>query len=95
MKKVSLKKAIEILGGTDIELHANYYYCSGFFNWNGQLYYISTADVRTCPLNHSMSIMYRTAKHRKDFTGGTNTWNFYNLLKEKGYEVGSCRYKTN
>lgn len=94
MKKVSLRKAIEILGGTDIELKAGYYYCSGFFNWNGQLYYISTMDIRNRPLNHPMSIMYRTAEHRKDYTGGTNTWNFYNLLKEKGYEVGSCRYKT-
>lgn len=39
--------------------------------------------------------MYRTAKHRKDWTGGVNQWNFNNLLKEKGYEVGSCRCETN
>ena len=93
MKKVSLKKAIEILGGTDIELKAGYYYCSGFFNLNGQLYYISTADIRTTPLNNSRSVMYRTAKDRKDFTGGTNLWDFADRLAEKGYEVGSCRYK--
>nr|DAF56682.1 MAG TPA: hypothetical protein [Myoviridae sp. ctWb16]DAV17863.1 MAG TPA: hypothetical protein [Caudoviricetes sp.] len=94
MKKVSLKKAIEIIGGTDIELKAGYYYCSGFFNLDGQLYYISTADVRTCPMTNNNFIMFRTAKNRQDYTGGTNLWYFNELLAKKGYEIGSCRYKT-
>ena len=93
MKKVSLKKAIEILGGTNIELHRGYYYCYGFFEKDGQLYYINTYDIRICPLNHPSSIMYRTAEHREDYRGGINTWDFYDQLKEKGYEVGSCPHK--
>ena len=93
MKKVSLKKAIEILGGTNIELHRGYYYCYGFYEKDGQLYYISTSDIRTCPLNSSASIMYRTAKDRKDYTGGVNTWDFYDRLAKKGYEVSSCPHK--
>ena len=93
MKKVSLRKAIQLLGGENIKLTAGYYYCSGFFDKNGQTYYISTADIRTRPLNHTMSIMYRTAKDRKDFTGGTNQWDFNQRLNEMGYEVSSCPYK--
>ena len=85
-KGISLKKAIEILGGTEIELHKGYYYCSGFFNWNGQLYYISTMDLRT---GKEIRVMYRTAKDRKDYTGGTNTWDFASKLAEKGYHVSS------
>ena len=95
MKKVSLKKAIEILGGTNIELKAGYYYCSGFFDMNGQTYYVSTSDIRVCPLNNSNSIMYRVVRDRKDFIGGVNLWDFKNKLADKGYEVGSCRVKTN
>lgn len=93
MKKVSLKKAIQLLGGENIKLFAGYYYCSGFFDKNGQTYYISTADIRTSPLNHNHSIMYRTVKDRKDFVGGTNQWDFNQKLNEMGYEVNSCPYK--
>ena len=37
MKKVSLRKAIEIFGGVNIELHRNYCEQSGFFEKDGQL----------------------------------------------------------
>ena len=98
MKKVSLKKAIEIVfpQATDIKLNKGYYYCSGFFNVGEQVYYISSADVRTSNINALgvSGIMYRTAKDRTDYTGGVNTWDFNYKLQEKGYMLSSVPYKT-
>lgn len=44
MKKVSLKKAIEIVfpGASDIKINKMYYECSAFFNVGEQVYYISS-----------------------------------------------------
>ena len=91
MKKVSLKKAIQIVfpEATDIKLSKNYYYCSGWFNVGEQVYYISSGDVRW-----NSSIMYRTAKDRKDYTGGINMWGFETELKRKGYVLGSIPHTT-
>ena len=98
MKKVSLKKAIEIVfpNATEIKLNKNYFYCSGWFNIGEQVYYISSMDVRTSNINALgvTEIMYRTAKNRKDYTGGTNQWDFNNKLQEKGYMLSSVPYKT-
>lgn len=98
MKKVSLKKAIEIVfpNATEIKLNKNYFYCSGWFNIGEQVYYISSMDVRTSNINALgvTGIMYRTAKNRKDYTGGTNQWDFNNKLQEKGYMLSSVPYKT-
>ena len=98
MKKVSLKKAIEIVfpNATEIKLNKNYFYCSGWFNIGEQVYYISSMDVRTSNINALgvTGIMYRTAKNRKDYTGGTNQWDFNNKLQENGYMLSSVPYKT-
>lgn len=98
MKKVSLKKAIEIVfpNATEIKLNKNYFYCSGWFNIGDQVYYISSMDVRTSNINALgvTGIMYRTAKNRKDYTGGSNQWDFNNKLQEKGYMLSSVPYKT-
>lgn len=100
MKKVSLRKAIEIVfpQATDIKLNKNYYYCSGWFNIGNQTYYILSKDVRNNDINATgifvSSIMYRTAENRKDYTGGTNQWDFNEKLQEKGYMLSSVPYKT-
>lgn len=98
MKKISLKKAIEIVfpGASDIKLNKNYYYCSGWFNIGEQTYYISSADVRISDINAIgvTGIMYRTAKDRKDYHGGTNQWDFNKKLQEKGYILSSVPHKT-
>ena len=95
MKKVSLKKAIEIFGGTNIELKTNYCEQSGFFEKDGQLYYINSGDVRMKRSDGQLNVMYRTAKHKMDFVGGVNQWGFIRELNNKGYIVTNCRYKTN
>ena len=40
-----------------------------------------------------LDVMYRTAQHRKDWTGGTNLWNFNKVLNDMGYYVATCRVK--
>jgi len=99
MKKISLKKAIELVfnGATDIKITKGYYYFFGFFNVGEQVYYISCADVRTTDFNSTGvgGIMYRTAKDRKDYTGGTNQWDFNNKLQSMGYMLSNVPYKTN
>ena len=98
MKHVSFKKAIQIVfpEATDIKLSKGYYYCSGFFNIGDQVYYISTMDLRTADVNSIgvCGVMYRTVKDRKDYTGGTNTWDFNSKLQAKGYKIGSVPHKT-
>ena len=39
-------------------------------------------------------MMYRTAKDRNDFIGGTNQWDFNRKLQEKGYMLSSVPHKT-
>lgn len=86
MRKVSLKKAIQLVfpQATDIKLSKGYYYCYGFFNVGNQVYYINSGDTRL-----GLGIMYRTAKDRKDFTGGVNQFDFEDILEHSGYVVGS------
>jgi hypothetical protein len=95
MKQVSLKKAIELFGGQNIELKAAYHYQYGFFEKDGQLYYINSGDDRMRKSDGQLDVMYRTAEHRKDWTGGTNRWDFLNRLNERGYKVTTCRVQRN
>ena len=98
MKKVSLRKAIQLVfpEATNIKLNKNYYYCSGWFNIGEQTYYISSMDVRTSNINATgvSGIMYRTAKDRKDYTGGTNQWDFNSRLQSMGYMLSDVPHKT-
>lgn len=96
-KYVSLKKAIQLVfpNATDIKINKMYYECSGFFNVGEQVYYISSPDVRFWDINSlSLGIMYRTAKDRKDYTGGTNQWDFNERLQNLGYKLSGVPYKT-
>lgn len=82
MKKISLKKALELFGAEDIEIHRHYLYRSGFFNKEGQLYYFSVycnGELFNC------DVLIRTAKNRKDYTGGTNTYPLTSFLRSKGF----------
>lgn len=69
------KRISEILtkmGCTKIEMDYGFYYFSGFFtSASGQIYYLSVSDVRHFPYE---IIMFRTVKHYKDWTGGSNQY---------------------
>jgi len=66
-----MKNNFELLGGTVTDFHIGFYYWSGFGIINGQYYYFSVFDVRHFSLK---KILFRTAKHNKDFTGGMNQY---------------------
>ena len=87
MKKVSLKKGLELLGFTNIKINRNYNYRSGFMEKDGQTYYFSTGDLRWNRQNNSAFILVRTAKNRQDYTGGTNTYFVVEKLEQMGYRI--------
>ena len=59
-------------GCTNIELDYGFYYFSGFFTApSGQIYYLSSSDVRHFGYDR---LLIRTAKHYKDWTGGSNQY---------------------
>ena len=97
LKKISLRQALNILGAKNIELHKGFYYQSGFYELDNQLYYISTSDVRTFRGdNDELDIYYRTAEHRKAYTGGRNQLDFNKKLNDLGYSVCIApKYKGN
>ena len=72
--KKELTAELTKLGCTKIEIGKGHFYCSGFFTTaSGSIYYFSIPDVRMYGGNgHWDKLMYRTAAHYKDYTGGTN-----------------------
>ena len=76
--KREFKKEMKSIGITDITFSVGHFYISGFFTKyvinpdavEVKTYYFSISDVR-CPQSN---MMYRTAKHKKDYTGGANQW---------------------
>lgn len=78
MRQVSLSRALKLYGATNIEIHKGYNYRSGFFEKGGQLYYFATKDFRCGNIDN---LLIRTAKDRKDYIGGTNTFPFKYFLE--------------
>jgi len=85
MKSIGIRKAIQLFGGTDIEISNGYHYQSGFFNKDGQLYYFSTGDDRMLRSDGQLNVYYRTAEHRKDYIGGRNQYGLVQFLNGMGY----------
>lgn len=71
-EKNRITRNLKEMGCTKIELDYGFYYFSGFFTSStGQIYYLSCSDVRHWGYD---KLLYRTAKHYKDFTGGSNNY---------------------
>ena len=60
-----------------------HFYISCFIknNTSGRFAYLSTSDVRHFPNEWYNNILIRTAKHEKDYTGGSNDWSDWKNLK--------------
>ena len=52
----------------NIRVNADKRGCSGFISLDGVHVYVNTEPCST------LGLMYRTAKHTKDYTGGPNRW---------------------
>ena len=51
-----------------------HYYISGFVKRDSNFVYFSISDVRYFPGEWYKNILVRTAKHEKDYTGGSNRY---------------------
>ena len=57
------------------EFHKNWFCCSAFFRNGDKYIYLSLSDVRGCNMSRLFdSILVRTARDCKDFTGGGNNY---------------------
>lgn len=73
--KKHFAKELETVGATLKVFSVGHFYVSGFFQLNEQLFYFSISDVRMYTDNgHWGSMLIRTAKNMKDYSGGTNTY---------------------
>ena len=69
--KKEFKKELETIGATNIVFSRGHFYISGFFTVDKQIYYFNLGDVRGSEYRMP-NLMYRTAEHYKDYTGGSN-----------------------
>lgn len=75
--KKEFTKELKTINATNIVFSRGHFDISGFFTAeSGQIYYFSFGDVRGMEYMHKSNIrlMYRTAEHYKDWTGGGNQW---------------------
>jgi hypothetical protein len=74
--KSALTAELKKINALNIVFSYGHYYISGFFTVNSQAYYFSIGDVR-CFFrmgNIEFPLLYRTAQHYKDWTGGYNQY---------------------
>ena len=86
------KKAIVETLNNEFELvkwNRGHFYISTFFRnkTTGKLIYISCSDVRFFPNEWFFNILIRTAKHEKDYTGGSNNFSSLNTLYENAVRL--------
>ena len=67
----AVKRAL-IHGARLVDFSAGHYDISGFIEKDGRFVYFSTSDVRGFSGEWHSNILIRTAKHQKDYTGGSN-----------------------
>lgn len=78
--KSEFRRVLKVMECQNITFSIGHFYISGFFDdANGQLWYFSIGDVRWMS---DMTILVRTAQHRKDYTGGHNQYVLLNNLRE-------------
>lgn len=76
--KKSFTYQLKRLNATEIEFSKGHFGLSGFFKVNSQYYYFSLSDVRhnlhSTNYDGKINLLMRTAKHNKDYTGGSNNF---------------------
>lgn len=75
-----------------VNFNTGHYYCSWFMKKNDKFIYCSFSDVRHFSSSWYKNILYRTAKHDRDYTGGSNCYSSLQNLEsnlarmfERGY----------
>jgi hypothetical protein len=62
---------LRLIGGKKVRYNVGYFIISGFFTYDGGVYYFSLPDVR---FSSGYELLIREAKSYKDFTGGANKY---------------------
>jgi hypothetical protein len=70
----AFKKEMKSVEVTDVTFSVGHFDITGFFSYQGQIYYFSLGDIRGMNGRGDVSMMYRTAEHLKDYRGGSNQW---------------------
>ena len=68
--KSEFTKELKKIGAEKIQIGKGHFYISGFFTKGEQVWYFNFGDVRWS----TGSLLYRTAKHYTDYTGGSNQY---------------------
>ena len=76
---------LQELGASSMQIGKGHFYISGFFKINDQCWYFSISDVRSFKSGDSFfgSMLIRTARDYKDYTGGTNR----HILLDENFQV--------
>ena len=69
----AFKKECKKFGIEVIPFKINHYCFTGFVRKDNEYVYFSVGDVR-CDGVWFKRVLYRTAKHERDWTGGANNW---------------------
>jgi hypothetical protein len=69
--KKEFRNLLLALDCTNVEFNVGHFFISGFFTYKEQAYYFSLNDVRNF---NNDSMLLRTAKNYKDYSGGSNNW---------------------
>jgi len=76
--KKSFTYQLKRVNATEIEFSKGHFYLTGFFKVDEQYFYFSLSDVRyglhQTDWRGNITLLMRTAKHNKDFTGGANNY---------------------
>ena len=79
--KSEFTKELKSIGATNIIFSRGHFYVSGFYTIGIQAWYFSISDVRgmdyglcNYPDRCMSQLLYRTAQHYKDYTGGYNRY---------------------
>ena len=76
--KSEFTKELQSIGASDIQFSRGHFYVSGFYRIGNQAWYFSISDVRGMDLCLNQwcmgQLLYRTAQHYKDYTGGCNQY---------------------
>ena len=69
-----VRKVLPKQQGYEVNLKKGHFFVTGFISSGDTHVYLSISDVRAFPRDWHNKILIRTAKHTKDFTGGTNRY---------------------
>lgn len=85
MKRYTLRNALKKVGYEIKQWNNNYNERTAFIEKDGQLYYISTGDLRFRK-HDNKQLLIRKAKYVGDWTGERNEWFLNEEIKEAGIE---------